>query len=72
MDAVSEAGASEMMREVNIRKRFALLYHLSFLIYPLAKRLLRAWGERLLSKAKFSLSGQARNFLWAETSNIPF
>ena len=29
VDAVSEAGASEMMREVNIRKRFALLYHFS-------------------------------------------
>ena len=38
VDSVSKAGASEMMREVNIRKRFALLYHLSFLIYPLAKR----------------------------------
>ena len=37
VDAVSEAGASEMMREVKIKKRFALLYHLSFLLYHLAK-----------------------------------
>ena len=30
VDAVSKAGASEMMREVNIRKRFALHYHFAY------------------------------------------
>jgi len=46
----SEAGASEMMREVNIRKRFALLYHLSFIIYLLAKFTSRL--RRLLLKSE--------------------
>ena len=52
VDAVSKAGASEMMREVNIRKRFALLYHFSFLIYPLAKLCFALWmGEAFNSLA---------------------
>jgi hypothetical protein len=34
VDAVSEAGASEMMREVKIKSalRFFIIYHLSFII----------------------------------------
>ena len=35
--AVCVAGANIKTREVNIKKRFALLYHLSFIVYHLAK-----------------------------------
>jgi hypothetical protein len=60
VDAVSEAGASEMMREVNIRKRFALHFSIFNLQSSIAKFTSR-WGG--MGEALLFIEVQHRVFL---------
>ena len=83
MDAVSEAGASEIMREVNIRKRFALHYSIFNINYSIVnevndlKELCRKdiWELSPYSSARNEYSGHvARVFLDANENpyNAPY